>query len=216
MGDVAMTVPVLRALTQKYPDLKITVLTRAFFKPFFRDLKNVDVYSADLKGKHKGVLGLYRLSKELIALKFDIVADLHNVLRSKILKLFFLGKKVVQLDKGRTEKKALTSGQLFKQLKSTHQRYAEVFESLGYSVDLSNPTFPETVQLSEKLNTFIYNIKLKSIGIAPFAAHISKMYPLAQMEEVIAELSKEYNVILFGGGDSEVEVLNQFEIITFK
>ena len=85
-----MTVPVLRALTQKYPDLKITVLTRAFFKPFFRDLKNVDVYSADLKGKHKGVLGLYKLSKELNTFKFDAVADLHNVLRSKILKLFLI------------------------------------------------------------------------------------------------------------------------------
>ncbi len=212
MGDVAMTVPVLRALTQKYPDLKITVLTRAFFKPFFRDLKNVDVFSADLKGKHKGVLGLYKLSKELNALKFDAVADLHNVLRSKILKLFFTGKKVVQLDKGRAEKKALTSDQLFKQLKTTHQRYTEVFESLGYSIDLSNSRFPETVQLSEKLNMFISNIELKSIGIAPFAAHISKMYPLAQMEDVIAELSKDYNVILFGGGDNEVEVLNQFKV----
>ena len=38
------------------------------------------------------------------------------------------------------------------------------------------------------------------------------MYPLAQMEDVIAELSKDYNVILFGGGDNEVEVLNQFEV----
>lgn len=34
MGDVAMTVNVLRAFTQQYPDVKLTVLTRAFFKPF--------------------------------------------------------------------------------------------------------------------------------------------------------------------------------------
>ena len=44
MGDVAMSVPVLRALTKQYPDTKITVLTRAFFKPFFRDLPNVTVF----------------------------------------------------------------------------------------------------------------------------------------------------------------------------
>ncbi len=79
-----MTVPVLKALTEQYPDLKVTVLTRAFFKPFFKGLKNVDVYSADLKGAHKGVLGLYKLFKELKALQFVAVADLHNVLRSKI------------------------------------------------------------------------------------------------------------------------------------
>ncbi|WP_299098133.1 glycosyltransferase family 9 protein [uncultured Winogradskyella sp.] len=211
MGDVAMTVPVLRALTTLHPELKITVVTRAFFKPFFQDLENVTVYEADLKGKHKGVLGLYKLSKELISLNFDAVADLHNVLRSKILKFFFFGKKVVQLNKGRAEKKALVSGKKFTQLKTTHQRYAEVFKVLGYSVDLSQPRFPEPKSLSENLKSFISKTDLKTIGIAPFAAHQSKMYPLSQMEVIITELSKNYNIILFGGGQKEVEILNQFE-----
>lgn len=206
-----MTVPVLRALTAQYPELKITVVTRSIFKPFFQDLENVSVYEADLKGKHKGILGLYKLSKELKALNFDAVADLHNVLRSKILKFFFFGKKVVQLNKGRAEKKALTSGVSFKQLKTTHQRYAEVFEALGYSIDVSQPIFSKPKVLTEKLNAFISNKSFKTIGIAPFAAHGSKMYPLSQMETVIEALSKDYNVILFGGGNKEIEILNQLE-----
>lgn len=211
MGDVAMTVPVLRALIAEHPDLKITVVTRAFFKPFFSNLKNVEVYAADLKGKHKGVLGLYKLSKELKALKFDAVADLHNVLRSKILKLFFAGKKVVQIDKGRAEKKALTSGRIFQQLKTTHQRYADVFEQLGYQIDLSNPQFPEKAELTSKLKSFISNSEQKIIGVAPFAAHQSKMYPLEKMEMVVAHLSREYNIILFGGGKKEIKILNDLE-----
>lgn len=219
MGDVAMTVPVLRALREQHPELKITVLTRAFFKPFFKNLENVAVYSADLKGKHKGVLGLYKLSKELKALHtsgslnkgFDAVADLHNVLRSKILKFFFSGIKVIQLDKGRAEKKALTSGQGFQQLKTTHQRYADVFEALGYTVDLSQPKFPKASQLSEKLKAFISNKAHKVIGIAPFAAYQSKMYPLIQMEAIISNLSKDCTIILFGGGDKEIAVLSTFE-----
>lgn len=215
MGDVAMTVPVIRALVAQHPELKVTVVTRAFFKPFFRDIKNVDVFAADLKGKHKGILGLYKLSKELKALQFDAVADLHNVLRSKILKLFFVGKNVVQLDKGRAEKKALTSGKKFQQLKTTHQRYAEVFKTLGFDVNLSNPKFPKAVPLSEKLKRFMPNKDIKTIGIAPFAAHKSKMYPLDQMEDIIAELSKDYKIILFGGGDHEVAILNTFET-TYK
>jgi ADP-heptose:LPS heptosyltransferase len=211
MGDVAMTIPVLRALTEQHPELKITVLTRGFFRPFFRDLENVDFYSADLKGNHKGVLGLYKLSKELKALQFDAVADLHNVLRSKILKFFFSGQKVVQLHKGRDEKKTVTSGKLFQQLKTTHQRYADVFKALGYAIDLSHPTFSKARQLPEKLKAFVSNKAFKTIGIAPFAAYQSKMYPLAKMEAVIFQLSKNYNVILFGGGDKEIVVLNQFE-----
>jgi len=211
MGDVAMTVPVLRALTTQHPELKITVVTRAFFKPFFQDLENVTVYAADLKGKHKGVLGLYKLSKELKALHFDVVADLHNVLRSKILKLFFLGKKVVQLDKGRAEKKALVSGESFHQLKTTHQRYADVFEALGFSINLSDPIFSIAKPLSNNLVEFILNKNFKTIGIAPFAAHESKMYPIEMMKAVIANISENYNVILFGGGVKEIVILNELE-----
>ncbi|WP_439152091.1 glycosyltransferase family 9 protein [Winogradskyella sp.] len=210
MGDVAMTVPVLRALTNQYPDLKITVVTRAFFKPFFNELKNVTVFEADLKGKHEGLFGLYRLSKELKALKFNVVADLHNVMRSKILKFFFTGKKVIQIDKGRSEKTSLISGKRFEQLKTTHQRYADVFDALGYAVDLSQPIFPTKANLSSELKKLIPPPN-KIIGIAPFAAHKSKMYPLEKMDRVIAELSKDNTIILFGGGKSEAKLLNKIE-----
>src|SRR5690554_7656831 len=49
------------------------------------------------------------------------------------------------------------------------------------------------------------------IGIAPFAAHESKMYPLDLMENVIEALSKSYHVLLFGGGEKEVEILSGFQ-----
>lgn len=211
MGDVAMTVPVLRALTLKHPELRITVLTRVFFKPFFRDLENVDVFSADLKGQHKGVFGLYKLARALNKKPFYMAADLHNVLRSKILKKFIGCKRFISIDKGRKEKKLLTSGKVFKQLKTTHQRYADVFEELGYKVDLSNPSFPKRVVLSSKLQKLIGDNPIKTIGIAPFAAHDGKMYPLNLMKDVVENLSKDYRIILFGGGKNESEILNQFE-----
>ena len=211
MGDVAMSVPVLRAFTEQYPDVKLTVVSRAFFEPFFKDLKQVDFYAADLKGEHKGILGLYKLSKTLKAIGFDAVADLHNVLRSKILKFFFGSKQVVQIDKGRAEKKALTTGRSFEQLKTTHQRYADVFEKLGLPIDLSKPSFPEKAVLSSDLQSYMSSSEKQSIGIAPFAAHQSKMYPLEQMEAVIAQLAKHYHIILFGGGRKEVEYLKTVE-----
>lgn len=211
MGDVAMTVPVLRAFNQQYPNVKITVLTRAFFSPFFRDLNNVTVFHAELKDKHKGVLGLYKLSKELKKSKIGAIVDLHNVLRSNILKLFFFGIKAIQIDKGRAEKKTLIAGETFQQLKITHQRYADVFQKLGFPIDLSNPTFPQKSNLNNKLSVIIGEYSKKTIGIAPFAAHEGKMYPLNLMKEVIEALSKDYKVILFGGGKKEIEILNDFE-----
>lgn len=212
MGDVAMTVPVLKAFTEQYPDIKITVLTREFFKPFFRDLKNVTIFSPDLNGKHKGIFGLFKLSRELKHLGIDAVADLHNVLRTKILKFFLFGLEVVQIDKGREEKKLLVSGKKFAPLKTTIQRYVDVFETLGFTLDLSNPKFPECVELNSKTKTIVGEYRdYKWIGIAPFAAHDGKMYPSDLMEEVIEELSKAYQIILFGGGETEIQKLNALE-----
>src|SRR5690606_27205324 len=211
MGDVAMTVPVLKALSEQHPQLKITVLTRAFFFPFFRDLPNVSLFPIDIKGKHKGVFGLFKLSKELKALGIDAVADLHNVLRSNILKLYFFGKPFIQINKGRAEKKALTSGERFQQLKTTHQRYAEVFQKLGFPIDLNNPSFPNPKTLSPKVSDIVGTKSGKWVGIAPFAAHEGKMYPLELMKEVIATLSKDYKIVLFGGGKKEIALLNDVE-----
>lgn len=208
MGDVAMTVPILRQFTRQYPEVKLTVLTRTFFTPFFRDLKNVSVYAVDVKGKHKGVLGLYKLSRELKRLKFDAIADLHNVLRSNVLKLFLWNTKCVQIDKGRAEKKALITGKQFKQLKTTHQRYADVFTKLGFELDISAPLFPDPALLSDKLLKTVGAKNKPWIGIAPFAAFKSKTYAVALIQEVIRSLSKSHTVLLFGGGHKEIKILD--------
>ncbi len=213
MGDVAMTVPVIRAFVENHPDTKVTVLTRKFFEPFFRDLPNVSVYNADVKGRHKGLLGLFRLAKELRKRDIDAVADLHNVLRTKVLKVFLKGLPFARIDKGRAEKKRLVSGKEFKQLKSTHQRYADVLEKLGFLMDLSGPTFPAPKQLSSEVQAWLGNKTNYWVGIAPFAQHASKVYPLESLSKVIEGLDerKDVNLLLFGGGEHEMKVLETLE-----
>lgn len=212
MGDVAMVVPVLRNLTSQNDAVKITVLTKPLFKPFFRDIPNVEVITADVKGQHKGVYGLYKLARFINKNhKFYALADLHSVLRSKVLKKFIKCRRFISIDKGRKEKKLLTSGKIFKQLKTTHQRYAEVFETLGFPVDLSEPVFPESVKLNNKLCEIIGEQRNGLLGIAPFAAHDGKMYPLDLMEKVVESLSADYKIILFGGGKNEIAILDRWQ-----
>lgn len=233
MGDVAMTIPVLSALTTQYPDLKITVLTRAFFRPMFVDLTNVRVYEADVYGKHKGILGLWRLCRELKVVGIDAVADLHKVLRSSILRWFFMsvGIPVVQIDKGRADKKALTSynNKVFKPLKTTFQRYADVFHKLGFPIDLERVIFMPKRTLPENVLQLVGTDNLKWIGIAPFAAYPGKTYPNKLMEKIILALNNtnKYKIIFFGGGEHEkkqgeqwtnacVNAINTIDILTFQ
>ncbi|MGB6151693.1 MAG: glycosyltransferase family 9 protein [Pricia sp.] len=217
MGDVAMTVPVLTGLTRQYPNLKITVLTKPFFAPIFAQLENVSVFEADVKGKHKGVFGLWALYKELRALNIDGVADLHNVLRSKVLKRYFKfgGIPFEQIDKARGEKKALTAAKnkVFKPLKSTHERYADVFKALGYPIDLSVSVPLEKESLSDATLNLLGKNSKKYLAIAPFAAFEGKKYPLHLMEEVISKVddTEKYKILLFGGGIEEQEKLNALQ-----
>ncbi len=217
MGDVAMTIPVLLGLSQQYPHLKITVLTRAFFAPMFGQLPNVTVFEADVKGIHSGIFGLWKLYKALKKLRFNAIADLHNVLRSSILKQFFRLDAIpfFSLDKGRQEKKRLTtkSNKRFVQLKTTHQRYADVFSEMGYPIDLKKVNLLQKETLSENTLKLVGSDSRKWIGIAPFAAFEGKKYPLVLMGNVIEGLKKtsSYKIILFGGGRHERELLEGFK-----
>lgn len=217
MGDVAMTIPVLRAFSLQYPEVKITVVSRPFFKPFFDDIENVNFFPIDLKERHKGFLGLLRLFSDLRKLNIDVVADLHNVLRSKVVRTLFAlsGKKVAATDKGRRDKKELTKLEIktISPTQSMFSRHGETFEKLGFPLDLNNPTFPKKTILSEEILAITGNKDKNWIGIAPFAQYESKVYPIDLMQQVIDELAKNASIkiFLFGGGEDEIKKLNQLK-----
>ncbi len=205
LGDIAMTVPVVYDLAVQYPDLEITMLSRPMAKPLFELMpKNVHFLAADLKGRHGSLFGLKRLWDDFHIGDFDYIADFHDVLRSQYLRLNcrLSGQQVAKIDKGRKGKKALTrqKDKVLIQQATSFERYAKVLEQLGF------PIKPQFVKLD--YSSFCETQKAPNetwIGIAPFAKHPAKVYPLEKMEEVIKALSKRENttVFLFGGGDEE-------------
>jgi len=212
MGDVAMTVPVLRAFSRQYPQVKITVVSRPFFKPFFDDIPNLSFFEFD-EQKYKGFFGLIKLFNDLKPLQIDAFADLHNVLRSKVIRTLFAlsGKKAAYVDKGRQGKKELTrfENKIFKQLPTMFERHSEVFKQLGFPVDLSNPVFPPPPNLDPETTNLTGTKTGKWIGIAPFAQYDSKVYPLDLLQKVIDGLAQNpnYKTFLFGS-KKEIETLD--------
>jgi ADP-heptose:LPS heptosyltransferase len=160
----------------------------------------VHFVGADLKGKHKGIKGLNLLLHDIHYPQFDAIADMHNVLRSKWLcwRMRLMGKRVATLRKGRWQKWLLTNTTYNKPLLPTTQRYMRVLQQLGFSSSLSCPSLS---QLSRR-----------GYGIAPFAAHKGKIYPLDKMEVVVRELAKSGEPIyLFGAGKKEKEILDAWD-----
>lgn len=220
MGDVAMTVPVIYSLATQYPALRITVLSRPFSRPFFENLApNIGFMEADIEGEYKGVKGLNALFRRLVAKQFTAIADLHSVLRSDYLRMRFkLGNfKVAHIDKHRKGKRKLiaTNGKQLVQQPSSFKNYADVFAELGYPINMDfSSIYP---QGGGNLSLLPGSITVDTsetplwIGIAPFAAHEGKIYPIQLMEKVIQKLINTYphcKIFLFGGGAKETQVLN--------
>ncbi|MDB4163592.1 glycosyltransferase family 9 protein [Flavobacteriaceae bacterium] len=213
MGDVAMIIPSLRCLTIAYPDIKITVVTNEFYKPFFSEFKNINFFATDFKNSHKGIKGLLKLFKELKNLKPTHVADLHSVLRTHFLAVLFRLRfiKIKKIDKLRPDKKRLfrKSNKVLKPLIPTQYRYSEVFCRLGFNIDLTSHQFPLPKIINNKAQSFLSVIEngKKKIGIAPFASFTGKIYPLDLMQKVVAFLQNENYVLLFGNGKYETDIL---------
>ena len=221
MGDVAMLVPVVSSLARQYPDLRITVLSRPFARPFFEELApNVGFMEADLKGEYHGVSGLNALYRRLVAKNFTAIADMHNILRSSYLRMRFnLARyRVEHIDKHRRERRQLISAKehVLQQLPTSFENYVDALERLGYPVKLDfNSMFPPTGGNLRLISDRVGEKKKfqQWIGIAPFAAHEGKIYPTEKMEQVISELIHRHpscRIFLFGGGEREFNVLNDW------
>lgn len=231
-GDVAMTVPAIGLLRNKFPKMKITILTTEFFSVLFNQIPNINFIF--FKPSHKTLIGLYSLSKDINNANFTCVIDLHNVLRTKLLSFFCFLSKLQSLrflrqghidhlfnrrprfilDKGRKEKKALIAGDTFKQLKSMHQRYIDVFNKLivevfelNIKLDLKFFKYYKKVDISDK--NYKFNVENKIIGIAPFAGHICKEYSLTKIIEIIAHLNDIYEILIFGAPGDEAKKIKE-------
>lgn len=217
MGDVAMTIPVVSLLAQQHPELRITVLTRKRFTQMFEwTPANVNVKGIDLDS-YKGVGGLTRLFRELHKQDFDAVADLHDVLRTKFLRTCFrmAGVRVAVINKGRKDKKQLLANPYqTAPLKPMYERYADTFRSLGLSLNIESYHCNLSQESLMPVHT-AFGRKREGerwIGVAPFAAHDMKVYPLDKMHEAVQMMAeKGWRVFLFGAGAKESGILSEWE-----
>jgi len=202
LGDVVIALPVVYSVAKKHPEDAFLLLTQSQWQALFVNKPaNLTIFPVDTRGRHQGIWGIFRLLRELSqhlhtqgAPKLK-VADLHGVIRSFCVRSWFRlqGIPVEVIDKGRKEKRALVrkNRKILKPLKTSLARYQEVFEKLGYDASLCfEGLFPPKAMLSE--NATLPEKPPKEcirIGIAPFAKHKGKTYPLELMEAVVSQLN---------------------------
>lgn len=218
IGDVAMTLPVVYSVARLNPEHTFTVLTQTFLMSIFMNRpKNVRVLGINTRSSEKKLIGLLKFSSALARYDFDYVLDLHDVIRTKIIRTFFQlkGKKVFVVDKARKERKALVrpNNKIKTPLRQVIDRYADVFRMAGLRYEAIFTSLFEGYQPDlAPIEAFAGTKNGKWIGIAPFAKHTGKIYPIEQMEEVVASLAKtgEQEIFLFGGRGYEEAILEEW------
>ncbi|MGZ3871733.1 MAG: glycosyltransferase family 9 protein [Mucilaginibacter sp.] len=217
MGDVALTVPVIKAVLEQNQGLNITFVSRPEFAGFFSGIPRLNYLKADLNLQYSGLSGIIKLFKTLKGTSpYHALADLHDNLRTKLLRRLFglSGLNYAYIDKGRADKKLLTRfpGKILKPLKLTSERYADVFRKLGMQVTLSHQLIKQPRQLTDEIRAVTGEKNDAWIGIAPFAKHKGKIYPLERTEEVIKLLNgRNVRLFLFGGSPLEEQICLQWE-----
>jgi ADP-heptose:LPS heptosyltransferase len=216
MGDVVLLVPVVRSLVAAYPDVEVTVVTRPKFASFFTDIERVVPFPADVDYTYNGVFGMRDLFKKLLGKgNYEVVIDMHDHVRTMVLRTMFklFGYPVVVFQKGRLEKKKFTQRENkdVKPLPHTLQRYQQAFENAGFSFTIAPPPYLSLKEAAgQEAQKWLESKNLvkneKWIGIAPFAMHTSKIWPVENYTAVIRQiLEKEpAKFFLFGGGEKEI------------
>ncbi len=217
IGDVAMTIPVVYSVCRSNPQMRFVMVTRPSMATMMINRpENLEVEGINLK-EYAGVQGIWRLFKYLYAkYQFSAYADLHNVLRTRLLELFcrLKGIKVARLNKERSHRRALTrkTRKVMLPMTSQRARYRAVFFELGLGVDDRFTSLFGSEKADPDSFAAITTPKLPGerwIGIAPFAAHRGKIYPPEKMLNVAKALGADprNRLFLFGGGGDEQKIL---------
>ncbi len=199
-GDVAIVAPVLKAVAQANPDVQFTMAAPPLLAPLFQGVANVHFLGVK---KHQPAIEIYRQLKSVGA---DTIADLHQVNRVGqalfILRLDALihlrPLKMRRIHKGRLSRWLFLHHMCRKPRRPQYARYLDVFLHLG----LRPP------QLTTPCTTTPYTTT-PLIGIAPFAQHRGKIWPIENTERLALMLAEQgYRVLLFGSKEEAPQLEN--------
>lgn len=223
MTDVILVLPELYSACRSNPGVRFVFVTRkSLARLFVNTPPNLTVEGISV-ADYKGIKGGLRLFKALRA-KWDFMTyvDLNGTLLTRTVGFLsrLNGIRTSSAKKDTRAREALIRANNKVMLPLTLQRllYRDALRHAGIKVDPA--TFTGIYGAGGKGDPALFAAITKEkeegekwIGIAPFAKHKGKIYPLKSMEKVVEELSHEpgTRIFLLGGGDEEIAVLKEWE-----
>jgi len=197
IGDIVLTTPVVRALAQQVPSAEVHFAT----KPGYRGLLEPNPYVTKV---HCLTGSLGELVEQLKAERFDYIIDLHNNLRTRLIKLR-LGVKSSSFDKLNWQKWLLVNFKINK-LPDVHivQRYLAAAAPLGVKDDGQGLDYFIPPAQEVALKTLPQSFQRGYAAVAIGAQHATKRLPLEKLVELCQRLAPRPIMLLGGPEDAPV------------
>jgi len=193
LGDVILTLPVIKTLSESFPEAAIDYLTKAFYEQIIKHdpaIRNVLTFNnnADFK----------KLLSSLRQEKYDLIIDLQANLRSLALTACCFGAKRIKYKKRRLAREMIVRKPGLK-LKVDHTVNA-YFHSLRRLGIKSDPAPPQ-IYLPDEFRDYSEEFFAKSYGggcdkiiaLCPGAKHFEKKWPHEKFQVVAETLLKDEN-----------------------
>ncbi len=213
LGDVLLTTPAIEALAKAWPKTKIYLATKKQMAPLLEG----NPYLTQIICLEKKE-SLLHFSRRLRQLEPKVILDLHNKLRSKMLRLL-LWKVPAVVWKNRNFIDYFPLPLAWKNYHSRilfadrYHKAAEtlVGEALGRGLLYYHPTIEEKSEMQRQLVKMNIDMQRLIVGVAMGTTWETKRWPLPYFIQLIDQIQKKgWQVLLFGNRE-DVQLSNQIK-----
>ncbi len=206
IGDIVLTFPILRCIKEQISNCELHVATKNQFSELISASGSVD--QCHLLGE-----SLFALMNHLKAEKFDVVIDLHNNIRSRILCAFLGVKKTYHFRKLNFLKWILVNFKI-NLLPEKHlvDRYFQTVDGIGVLNDGKNNHFflKSEIDIRDE-----FNLNEGSyISVAIGAKFETKQIPIEKLKEIISKI--DLPTVLLGGKNDSAKANQLIELLPDK
>jgi heptosyltransferase-2 len=210
LGDIVLTVPLLRKLREKNPGAVIDYLTKQRYSQFLKELNYIDnVIEArdDINFRE-----LKRLKSVISENKYDVIYDLHNNLKTLYLKIF--QKSLIRTFRKYSLRKYIYVNLKINLLKNILPVYKRYLQTGNFYNGFTTEKF--TVNGHNILSEYNIPDEKTIICIAPVSRHFTKTYPAEYYSRFIEMFDADkYAFVIVGTADQKnsAEALNSTNVI---
>lgn len=207
LGDAVLTLPLIKALSLRFPDAEIHLFVRKGVESLFEGQTELSgVHGFDKRGAQKGMGAACTYGAELGRQGFDLWISAHTSMRSALISVSTGIKDRIGYDAPCYNR--------FVYSQTVKRRFDELEEvdrllALGEPLGISGPALEVMLELpaavlSEAKDLFASLGDGSVIGVHPGSTWETKKWPEQNFAQVIDRcISKGFKVILFGGPDEK-------------